>query len=763
MFQKKPNTELAIRRNLLSKFPTISSELKKPSVKANLSVLIITTFPPRECGIATYTKDLFMALEKIYGDSIHVEICPLLTMDDNEKEDSGYYLNPQSMASYKKLVKKINCDTTIDMVMVQHEFGLFQSNEDGFLYFLYKIDKKIILGFHTVLPKPNREFGNYVNQIIARVDHIVVMTETSKKILLSDYKIQKSVITVIHHGTHTVVFKDDLSLKTKYELEGRTILTTFGLLGPGKSIETTLDALPLLIDEYPNLLFLVLGKTHPTLLKKEAETYRNFLTKKVKDLGLDENIKFINEFLPTATLLEYLQLTDIYLFTSKDPNQAVSGTFAYAMSCGCAILSTPIPHAKEFLTEDKGRIFDFEDSEQLANLIKSLLDEPNYQKTMGLNNLQASNCNTWENSALAHGQLFDKLNDRSSLKIKKPQIELDHLYKMTDSVGIVQFANLNQPDFDSGYTVDDNARALVMVCSYFELTQDKSVLIFIETYVCFLLYCQLDNGTFLNYVNKYGVFTEQNEEVNLQDANGRCIWALGSFIALESKLPTPLQLIIKQAKDSFDRFIKNIHEFHSPRALAFYIKGVYKRFSTETNFTMDVKSVAQKLANMYLHESKGNWKWYESYMTYGNSVLPEAMLMAYCMTNEGQYKTIALESFDFLLNQLYRGGKFNIISNLTWLNKGDSVDDMPKGGQQPIDVAYTILALKTFDSYFPDRGYDKKMHVAFNWFLGKNHLNQSVYNHSTKGCHDGIENNNINLNQGAESTISYLMSRLAFV
>lgn len=762
MSQKSLTVQTPRHRSVFSKARPSNSEFKKSTSLPSLTILMVTTFPPRECGIATYSKDLIGALEKIYGPSIQIKLCPLLKkdLDAEQLKDGHYYLNPHSSASYKQLTANINADKSIDMVMVQHEFGLFDANEDGFLDFLFDVDKKVILQCHTVLPNPDEKFRNYVNQIIARVDHILVMTETSKRILLRDYKIQKSMVTVIHHGTHAVQYKDQLALKKKYGLEGRTILATFGFLGSGKSIETTLDALPSLIDDYPDLLFLVLGKTHPTLLEKEGERYRNFLIQKVEDLKLNAHVKIVNAFLETETLLEYLQLTDIYLFTSKNPNQAVSGTFAYAMSCGCPILSTPIPHAKEFLTADKGRIFDFGDSKQLSEQIKTLLEEPHYRKILGMNSLHASNSNTWENIALAHGRLFDKLNDRSCLQVEKPKIELDHLYHMTDSIGIFQFAKLNQPDIDSGYTLDDNARALVLVCNYYRLTQDESILEYIKTYVCFLLNCQRYHGTFLNYVDKDGIFTTQNDEVNLEDSNGRCIWALGSFIALESELPKSLQFIIDHAKDSFDEFFEYADDFTSPRALSFIIKGIHERFATDPDYTMDVKSIAQKLADLYLNEKDEQWKWFESSMTYGNSVLPEAMLMAHCMTNDALYKEIALESFDFLLEQLFHGGEFNIISNLTWFKKGDSIADMPKGGQQPIDVAYTILALKIFDAHFPDCGYDEKLNIAFSWFLGNNYLNQTVYNYLTKGGHDGIENNNINLNQGAESTISYLMARL---
>ena len=457
---------LSLKKSTASKRTNLrlkSLQTKKPksSAKFTSSILMLTTFPPRECGIATYSKDLVESIHKAYGSSCSIEICALYTNKQplENAEKYAYSLNTDSDRSYHDLSSKINNDQSIEVVMIQHEFGLFNGCADSFIKFLESLEKPILVAFHTVLPNPDQIMLKHVAKIVSAAQCVTVMTKSSKSILIDAYGVIPSKINVISHGTHLIKHRSQEKLKSKYGLDGKTVLSTFGLLGPGKSIETTLEALPEIINEFPDVLFLILGKTHPTLVNNEGEKYRNFLVQKIKDLGVENHVKFINEFLPLKTLLEYLQLTDIYVFTSIDPNQAVSGTFAYAMSCGCPIISTPIPHAKEFLTENKGLLFNFGNSKMLAKQLRVLLTNPQYRKILGLNALHSSVATSWENSALAHGQMFEKLAANIHLKYQKPQIKLDHLLNMTTEVGLIQFSKLNQPDITSGYTLDDNARA----------------------------------------------------------------------------------------------------------------------------------------------------------------------------------------------------------------------------------------------------------------------------------------------------------------
>lgn len=463
--------------------------------------------------------------------------------------------------------------------------------------------------------------------------------------------------------------------------------------------------------------------------------------------------------------MEYLQLTDIYLFTSKDPNQAVSGTFAYALSCGCPVISTPIPHALEVLRNGAGILFDFEDSRQLAGHVNDLLDHPDARTEMRLKGLHNSAASSWENAAIAHAELFEKTLDGTlPLKFKKPGLNLKHIKKMTNHVGIIQFSKINAPDIESGYTLDDNARALIALCQHYELTGDKTDLKYIKTYFDFVFCCFRHDGTFLNYVDKEYRFTEQNDTVNLEDACGRAVWALGYLLSMVRSLPEKYRPIEEKAKFVFEQAVTAMENVRSPRAIAFLIKGLYyyNHFDERKCPIVKVQTFADRLVSSYNQEADDEWHWFEGYMTYGNSVLPEALLMAYAMTLDAKYRKIAQESLDFLLSKIMVDGSIRVISNKNWHKKEDNLNPDFIGGEQPIDVAYTILALRFFNTIFPNSGYDTFMEDAFAWFLGKNPMHQTLYNPCTGGCYDGLELENINLNQGAESTISYLLARMAF-
>lgn len=743
-----------------------SSTQKKEKQTELPEILIITSYTPRECGIATYSEDLIHSIEAKYQDSIRIQVCPIIKTEIEQKDYANfpYKLELFSANGFDILVKQINQNKNIQTILIQHEFGLFNENESQFQSFLYKVQIPIVTVFHTILPKPNLHLLNQVQEIAKLSKSIVVMTKNSAKILANDYKVESNKINIIQHGTHLVPHVEKETLKIKLNLEGKQVLSTFGLISSGKSIETTLYAMPKIIEYFPNVKFLVIGKTHPSVLINEGNSYREKLETIVEELKIGPFVTFINAFLPLPQLLEYLQLTDIYLFTSKDPNQAVSGTFSYALSCGCPIISTPIPHAKEILNKETGIIIDFENSEQLASGVINLLTDRKLRLKMGNNGLHQIAATAWENSAIAHTKLIAKNSEKPiNLYYKIPEINLNHFNKLTTDFGILQFSKLNTPDLAFGYTLDDNARALIAISKHYQLTRNEDDLNYINIYLNFIVFCQQSGGDFLNYVDENKKFTDQNYQVNLSDANGRAIWAIGYLISLNSIIPSDL---IDKAETIYIRFIPQISKIHSTRAMAFIIKGIYnhQKISNSVNEIIIISELADRLVQMYKHESSEDWQWYESYLTYANSVLPEAMLCAYLATKNNKYKEIAVTTFDFLLSKIFTVDRIKVISNQDWHFKNQQhISKNNKGGEQPIDVAYTILALQQFNEVFQQYKYYNKIKIAFNWFLGTNHLNQIVYNPCTGGCYDGIEENNINLNQGAESTISYLLARLALV
>ncbi|MGB7395121.1 MAG: glycosyltransferase [Pricia sp.] len=706
-------------------------------------------------------------MEQMFNGSFKTGICSLETETERHRypDNVQFTLNTDNEQDFKTIAGHINRNPQIAVVMVQHEFGLFKNNEQAFVEFLRDLNKPVVVTFHTVLPEPDAALKKKVEDIAELCSGIIVMTQTSKEILTGDYQVDAGIVEVIPHGTHLVSYENRDVLKERYGLTGKTILSTFGLLGPGKNIETTLRALPNIIEEHPEVVFLIIGKTHPSLTKDFGEDYRMFLESLVEKLHLQDHVKFINQFLPTPQLLEYLQLTDIYLFTSMDPNQAVSGTFAYALSCGCPIVSTPIPHALEVLQNEAGVVFDFSDTDQLEQTVLDLLDDHGTLETMSLNGLHTSAASAWENAALAHAKLFERLADgKMKLKYRKPPIELKHLKKMTTKVGIAQFCKINQPDMAYGYTLDDNARALIAFCRHYKMTGDKQDLEYIKRYFSFLAACFRPDGTFWNYVDEDCQFTEQNEEVNLEDSNGRAIWALGYLLSVSRDFPSGYEVLEDKATFLFHQSLKQATEMHSPRAMAFTIKGLYYyslHFGCDSVGEL-ISIFADRLLGLYDQNASDDWHWFEEYLTYGNAVLPQSMLMAHIILGSGKYKTVAKKTFDFLLDKIFTDETIRVISNKNWMRRDAPFDRSFQGGEQPIDVAYTILALDLFDKEFEDEDYDGLKQKAFDWFLGNNPLRQTIYNPCTGGCYDGIELNNVNLNQGAESTISYHLARMTF-
>lgn len=763
-----------------TKFSPSSSMASKKILPLNTlpGILMITTYPPNECGIATYSQDLLKALNNKFNHSFSLKVCALdaKNIHRDYPKEVKYTLNTSDSIQYLDLAYTINFDKSIQLVLIQHEFGLFQNaQKDAFLQFIYGISKPVVIVFHTVLPTPDEAMRIRVRHIAAACASIVVMTKNAAQLLEFQYGVPEAKIEVIAHGTHLVPHLDREELKAKYGLAGRKVLSTFGLLSSGKSIETTLQALPEIIKTNPTVTFLIIGKTHPSVVNEEGEKYRDSLEALVTELDLSANVQFVNHYIPLNELLEYLQLTDIYLFTSKDPYQAVSGTFAYAMSCGCPIISTPIPHAREVLNADTGIIIDFQNIQQLAQAVNQLLVNPDLSAAFRSNSLQGIAPTAWENSAIAHALLIEKTankNQRMSdsptfdlaqlhqqkivLNYRLPVFNLEHVKKMTSDFGMIQFSKINQPDIESGYTIDDNARAMIALCMHYEVTKDADDLVYLGIYLNFIGFCLQPDGNFLNYVDVNHEFTDQNYETNLSDANGRAIWALGFLISKSEFLPA--DLVIKATK-ILNRALVHAEKMHSTRSMAFVIKGIYysNLHIKSSKNSLLLKTLAQRLLQMYRHEAELDWQWFESYLTYANSILPEALLCAWLETGNVAFRETALASFEFLLSKTFDHNGIKIISNKTWLFKGQTA---APHGEQPIDVAYTILTLGKFYEAFQDESYLHKMKTAFNWFLGKNHLHQIIYNPCTGGCYDGLEETQVNLNQGAESTLSYLLARL---
>lgn len=725
----------------------------------NSKLAFVTTYPPNECGIATFTVDLVRAIKIQMDDSIKVEVCALEQgyQGFDYPKEVKYVLDATNPDMYREIAGQLNNDHQVKAVMIEHEFGLFGGEYGNYLLeMINNLKKPLIVTFHTVLPQPDDKRLKMVRAITNQAEKILVMTYMSEKILIDDYNLPEEKIKVVPHGTHLVLWKRKEKAKERFGINHRPILSTFGLLGRNKSIETAIDALPEIKRYFPNVLYLILGKTHPGLVKHEGEKYRESLEEKVKQLGLEENVQFVNHFLEMGELLDYLSITDIYLFTSKDPNQAVSGTFAYAMSSACPIIATPIPHAKELLTAKTGILVDFEQPQQIAEAAIRLLKDEKLRQSMGRNAFHKTRYTIWENVANETMSLFRPFIEHSNFRFRIPSINLQHIKHLTTDRGIIQFSDIDIADITSGYTLDDNARALIAISRHYELFKEPSDLKLINIYLDFIVYCQKSVGSFINYVEYDGSINARNNFENLEDANGRAIWALGYFLSKDIfKKP-----LVDKAEKSIKNALKVVEDIYSPRAMAFIIKGLYYyNLKKEDENVIDIiKIFTNRLLDNFNKVADKNWHWFEEYLTYANALLPEAMLYAWKATGNISYHIIAKATFDFLLSKIFKDGRIKVISNDGWLHKNGG--DNNGFGEQPIDVAGTIMALDLFYSELGEPQYLTKLNMAFDWFMGLNHLHQIIYNPATGGCYDGLEKDGVNLNQGAESTVSYLFARL---
>jgi glycosyltransferase involved in cell wall biosynthesis len=725
------------------------------------TILLMSSYPPRECGLATFSIDIVNSIKLVFGDSLPIEVCAL-QKEENQFEygsDVHYTLTVSLVDEYRLLAEKINNRDDIGMICIEHEFGLYDGDYGNYLLsFLLAINKPIATVFHTVLPGPNDKLKKIVQAIIDLSNKIVVLTKKSQEILIRDYGCQESKLRIIPHGTHMVLWDQKDKFKKEYQYSEKIVLSTFGLISDNKNIETVLYALPDVIAKHPEVIYLVIGKTHPEILKKDGEKYRNMLIETTKKLHIENNVFFVNEFLELDQLLNYLILSDIYLFASKDPNQAVSGTFAYAMSCGCAIISTPIPHAIEDLNTGIGILLhEFDKPKEFQNAILELVENKEKRLEMGRNGYALTHETTWENIALKYGFLFAEVTEsKEKLRFNFPPIKLDHIKELTTDYGILQFSNFSQPDLSSGYTLDDNARALIDMVMYYNASEDTTALDLARIYLNFIAEIQREDGMFDNYKDFNRQLTKQNELVNLEDSNGRALWSLGFTLSHQEKLPLDL---VEKAQKAWDKAVVHIDEVTSPRAIAYTLKGLYYYYQVnqEDEIKNSIVQLADKLLNHYHINSDDNWCWYEDYMTYANNVLPEAMLFSFLATKVSKYKKIALITFDFLLSHYFMKGEFSVISNRGWFVKGEKKNTY---GEQPIEVATTIITLHLFYEVTGNVKYRNQLNLAFSWFLGNNHLSQIIYNPVNGASYDGLEEKNVNINQGAESTLCFFKAQL---
>ncbi len=727
--------------------------------EADPYILYMATYPPRECGIATFTKDISEAIDKRFFPTLKSRV---IAMNNNGTNIYNYpkkvilQISDTEITDYLEMAKRINHKSDVKLINIQHEFGIFGGEHGEYLIpFLEVLRKPVVITFHSILPSPNEKLKKIVNEIAKRVDAIIVMTKKGVEILREYYQI-KTKIYVIPHGIPNVSFESQKKEKKNIGLQNKIVLSSFGMIGLGKGYEYVIEALPEVVKIYPNLIYIIVGETHPMVRKKEGEKYRNILEARIKELKLQKYVKFYNKYVTLSEIIQYLKASDLYLSTSDNPNQITSGTLSYAMGCGRAVISTPFLHAQDIVTESRGRLVEFKNPESFKKAILELLSNDKLRREMEKNAYHYTRHMTWQNVAASYGRVFKGILRNKGIEIKDlPQINIKHLVKLTDDFGIIQFADQSKPNIKSGYTLDDNARALLTSTMHYEKFKEYKQLKMIKTYLEYINYVKGKDGRLYNFVNGEGKLDETKWS---EDAHGRALWALGYIYSL-SDMPMDFR---QKAEKLFLEAFPATSIITSPRAIAFTIAGLYfynKEKNSGTIIT-NINKLADGLMALYEHNSTKEWKWFEPYLTYSNSKLSEALFYAYLTTNNTKYLRIAEESLNFLIEQTFNEDIFIPIGQKGWYKKDG---ERAYFDQQPIEAGYTVQTLIAAHNITKKEKYKKYASDAFEWFLGKNMLNQTIYNDSTGGCHDGLGEQSINLNQGAEATISYLMARLSLM
>jgi glycosyltransferase involved in cell wall biosynthesis len=735
------------------------------------SVAIIGNYLPRQCGIATFTADLAAA---ILDNDPDID-CSVVAMNDRPDgydypEMVRFKISQEKLNEYGLAAGFLNLRDP-DVVCLQHEFGIFGGQRGSFIVELVR-DLKIplITTLHTVLRDPSSQERNIMMGLSELSEKLVVMSERGAEFLHDVYDVPESKIALIHHGILDVPFLETDPCKSKVVADEKIIILSFGLLSPGKGIEYMVDALPDIVSSHPQVRYFVVGATHPHLKAESGEEYRLSLHLRAKELGVADNIVFHDRFLERDELLDIIRAADIYVTPYLNEAQIVSGTLAYALGAGKAVVSTPYWYAQEMLADGRGKLVPFKDHKALAGEINYLLDHPEERlvmrraayehcrpmvmKEMGRRYLDLFSNTMSQPSRTADIEVLETLSQREQ---RLPQINLKHLHAMTDDTGILQHAKFTIPNRNHGYCVDDNARALIAAIRVHDLNRtDASVADLSSIYLSFL-----DDafnpgaGRFRNFMSYDRKWLE---EVGSQDSHGRALWALGVTAGWGRRRGQ-----VAVATELFRSALVALETFGDSRAIAFPILGIqaYLRRNDDDRHVWEILQVlGDRLSLRFTRYATKDWKWHEDLLAYDNARLPQALMACGRATQNDDMVALGIDVLQWLRDvQLNPSdGCFAPVGNQGWFPRSGSKAQFD---QQPLEAAAMIGACIEAYECTHDEEWAQLATTCFNWYLGKNDLQMKIYDHASGGCRDGLEQNGVNENQGAESTLSYMLSLLA--
>ena len=734
------------------------------------SVAVVGNYLPRQCGIATFTTDLVEALSAEAPDIN----CWAVAINDRPEgyaypEKVRFEINQNTLTDYSMASEFLNI-SQVDIVCVQHEYGIFGGPAGSHLLkLLGEIRMPVVTTLHTVLRDPAPEYREVMCKLSDLSDKLIVMSRMAFDFLKDIYSVPEEKIAFIHHGIPDMPFIDSSFYKDKFGVEGKKVLLTFGLLSPNKGIENVLQALPSVTRKHPDVIYIILGATHPHILKAHGEEYRISLQQLLRRLNISGHVMFQNRFITLKELCEFLGIADIYITPYLEEAQITSGTLAYAMGTGKAVISTPYWYATEMLAEGRGRIVPFNNPDAMAEQIIDLLDNDIDRNAIRKKAYTFCREAIWKEVSRRYLEAFSEVQHHRSLdprprhlyieNIKSitnfdlPEMKLDHLKTLTDDTGILQHATHTVPDRIHGYCTDDNARALLVAAMgrKYLPTADRRLDALSNHYLSFLLYAyNVEKGRFRDFMTYARQWTE---EVGSEDAHGRALWGLGRSVVFfdnPGELATTMTL--------FNKALKAVEHFNSPRALAFALVGIHgylHKFSGDSEVRRIREILADRLFNQFKNNATRSWPWLESTLSYANGKLPHALLLSGQWMQRSDMIDMGLRSLEWLLTIQTEKGHFVPIGNRGWYEKGG-----PKArfDQQPVEANAMIEACVEAFNVMRDKTWIDNAVMCFNWFLGNNDLNMPLYDPKTGGCRDGLMADGINQNEGAESCLAWLLS-----
>jgi glycosyltransferase involved in cell wall biosynthesis len=730
-----------------------------------MKLAYIATYPPRECGIGTFTNNLFKSMlyneSRKNGNEGFVVALNDLDLTYEYPEEVKLTIRQERQEDYLLAVKFINLSGA-DLCILEHEFGIFGGQNGVYILpLLHRLEIPLIVTLHTIIKAPSYNEKAVLLEICKMAHKIVVMSHKAIEFLVNIYHVPEEKIVFIEHGVPDIHFSPEKT-KREFKLECKKVLLTFGFIGRNKGIETVIKALPKVVKNHPNVIYIILGKTHPNVLRHSGEEYRIFLMRLVKSLQLEDHVVFLNEFIDEQDLFKYLCAADIYITPYLNEAQITSGTLSYAVGVGSAVISTPYWHAAELLAEGRGILFSFNDSNGLTDILTELLDNPKELCELKAKASDYGRKITWPKSGEKYLALVETvLKEVPTVKVKKdtvmdllilPPFSLTHINRLTDDTGIIQHAKFGIPNLKEGYCLDDNSRALLMVLMTYRQMKNMRALELSPIYLSYIHYMQNPNGTFRNFLSFSRNFLD---EVGSEDSFGRTIWALGYLLG-----NAPNDAYYQTGKMVFFNAAPNFEKLKSIRGIANTMIGIsyyLKSNPSDDTMTERLRNLANLLIKHFNENETPDWKWFESLLAYDNGILPLALLHSAEILNDEKITQTAISTMNFLTKHTLKDNYLSIIGNEKWFNKEG---ERSVFAQQPIDAMAMVLMYHQAFHVTSDKEYLNKLYTSFLWFLGENDLRMSLYDFETQGCCDGFESYGVNRNQGAESSLAYLISHL---